>query len=66
MLKDALAGRVQILDHAEDWKKAVEMVIRPLQKDGVVEFMIMLQRTEIILLSCLDLQCRTAVRKMVH
>ena len=37
MLKDALAGRVQIADHAEDWKQAIEMVIRPLQKDGVVE-----------------------------
>nr|WP_295285733.1 PTS sugar transporter subunit IIA [uncultured Blautia sp.] len=37
MLKESLAGRVQILDQAEDWKKAVEMVIRPLQKDGVVE-----------------------------
>lgn len=37
MLKDALADRVQISENAENWKKAIEMVIEPLQKDGIVE-----------------------------
>lgn len=37
MLKDALADRIQISDDAQDWKKAIEMVIRPLQRDGIVE-----------------------------
>ena len=37
MLKDILAGRIQIADKAENWKKAIAMVIEPMQKDGVVE-----------------------------
>ena len=37
MLKDILAGRIQIADKAENRKKAVEMVIEPMQKDGIVE-----------------------------
>ncbi|MDD7390501.1 MAG: PTS sugar transporter subunit IIA [Lachnospiraceae bacterium] len=37
MLAEALKNRIQIADLAQDWKKAIEIVIRPLQEDGCVE-----------------------------
>lgn len=37
MVKDILENRIQILDSVSDWKCAIEMVIRPLEKDGVVD-----------------------------
>lgn len=37
MLKKNFADRIQIAEKAADWKDAIEMVVDPLEKEGIVE-----------------------------
>ena len=37
MLKDAVKGRVNIVENVNDWKEAITLAAKPLVEDGSVE-----------------------------